>query len=62
MTADPADGDEATTRRKGPDPASFVVAAHDLAVFARQNNLNQADGLLTELLVVLYARKGDTRN
>ncbi len=57
MTADPANGDEAAPRRNEPDLTLFVVAAHDLALFARQNNLSQADGLLTELLAVLYARR-----
>lgn len=62
MTADPADGDEVRAKRNEPDSTLFVVAAHDLAIFARQNNLNKADGLLTELLAVLYARKGEAQN
>jgi hypothetical protein len=62
MAANPGDSDEVAPRRNEPDPALFVVAARDLALFARQNNFSQADGLLTELLAVLYARKGEAQN
>jgi len=56
MTAEFVDRDPPQASTKGPHIACVLRTVEDLATFARQHDLREADALLTDLLAMLYAR------